>query len=88
VQALKDSELQRARAVSRAQFTAWPANAAKRARQARFLAGRGFSPEVIGRVLRGSHRPDDDPDAFRRRLWLSVTSRVSDGAEQHATFNG
>lgn len=58
--ALKESELQRARAVRERKFAAWPASAAERAKQARFLAGRGFSPEVIGRVLRGPATPDDD----------------------------
>jgi regulatory protein len=58
--ALKESELQRARAVRDRKFAAWPADAAERAKQARFLAGRGFSPEVIGRVLRGPTVPDDD----------------------------
>ena len=58
-QALKESELQRARAVRERKFADWPAGAAERAKQARFLAGRGFSPDVIGRVLRGPPDPDD-----------------------------
>jgi len=58
--ALKQSELQRARAVRERKFAGWPASAAERAKQARFLAGRGFSPEVIGRLLRGPADPDDD----------------------------
>lgn len=64
-QALKDSELQRARAVRERKFAPGPGpvDAAERARQARFLAGRGFSPEVIGRVLGRSGRADDEPDA-------------------------
>lgn len=62
-QALKDSELQRARAVRARKFAPGPVDAAERARQARFLAGRGFSPEVIGRVLGRSGRADDEPDA-------------------------
>ncbi|WP_371262164.1 regulatory protein RecX [Rhizobacter sp. Root404] len=60
-QALKDSELARARAVRERKFPMWPADAAERARQARFLAGRGFSPDVISRALRGASRPRD-PD--------------------------
>src|SRR5204863_8546062 len=60
-QALKDNELGRARAVRARKFAHWPANGAERARQARFLAGRGFSPEVIGRALRVPTR-DDGPD--------------------------
>ena len=51
-QALQDSELQRARAVLERKFAAPPASPAERAKRARFLAGRGFSPEVIARALR------------------------------------
>jgi len=51
-QALKESELQRACAVLARKFSQAPADQAERARQARFLAGRGFSPEVIARALR------------------------------------
>jgi regulatory protein len=51
-QALRDSELERARAVLARKFSAPPAGMAERAKQARFLAGRGFSPEVIARALR------------------------------------
>ena len=55
---LNDSELARARAVRARKFGAEPATeAAARARQMRFLAGRGFSADVIRRVLRGG---DDD----------------------------
>ncbi len=58
--ALRETELQRAHAVRERKFAGWPANPAERAKQARFLAGRGFSPEVIGRVLRGPAGPKDD----------------------------
>jgi regulatory protein len=51
-QALKDSELERACAVLARKFAHPPANQAERAKQGRFLAGRGFSPEVIARALR------------------------------------
>jgi len=51
-QALAASELQRAAAVRERRFQEPPKDAAERAAQARFLAGRGFSPEVIQRVLR------------------------------------
>lgn len=51
-QALKDSEFERACAVLDRKFAAPPASPAERAKQARFLAGRGFSPEVIARALR------------------------------------
>jgi regulatory protein len=63
-QALIDSELQRARTVRERKFAQAPASAAERARQARFLAGRGFSPDVIRSVLRGagdSAGASDDP---------------------------
>ena len=51
-QALVESELQRAAAVRERRFQEPPKDAAERAAQARFLASRGFSPEVIQRVLR------------------------------------
>ncbi len=49
---LRDTELERARAVWAARFSGRSTDAAERARQARFLAGRGFSGDVIHRVLR------------------------------------
>ena len=58
VEALKASELERATAVWRRKFGVAPADAAERARQSRFLAQRGFSPEVIARLMR--HTPADD----------------------------
>ena len=54
VQELKDSELARARNVWSRKFGQPAADAADRARQMRFLAGRGFSSEVIRRVVRGA----------------------------------
>lgn len=51
---LRDTELQRAREVHARKFTTPPASAEERARQMRFLAARGFSAEVIRRVLRGA----------------------------------
>jgi regulatory protein len=54
---LQSTELQRAREVWRRKFDALPTDAAQRARQARFLAARGFAGEVIRRVLNTS---DDD----------------------------
>jgi regulatory protein len=58
VNSLRATELDRARAVWLRKYgNAPPADAASRARQMRFLAGRGFDAEVIRRVLRGS---DDD----------------------------
>jgi regulatory protein len=54
VASLRDSELQRAHEVWCRKFGAAPADAAARARQARFLASRGFSGEVIRKVLGGA----------------------------------
>jgi regulatory protein len=53
VAALKDGELEAAREVWRRKFKALPPGAAERAKQARFLLGRGFSAEVITKLLRG-----------------------------------
>ena len=51
VASLRGSEAQRAREVWRRKFGALPADAAQRAKQARFLLARGFSAEVVRRVL-------------------------------------
>jgi len=50
---LKDSELEAARAIWRKKFGSAPSNARDKARQMRFLQGRGFSYDVIRRVLDG-----------------------------------
>jgi regulatory protein len=52
------SDLATARAVWAKKFAGPPGNAAERAKQTRFLAGRGFPLEVIRRVLGGC----DDED--------------------------
>jgi regulatory protein len=58
---LKDSELGRAREIWQRKFGAPAADAAGRAKQMRFLAGRGFSAEVIRRLLRqGGGGAEDD----------------------------
>lgn len=57
-QALRDSELERAGAVCSRKFPSLPTTAAEHAKQARFLAGRGFSPETIRRVLRRTWRAE------------------------------
>jgi regulatory protein len=69
--AVEGTELERARTVWRRRFGAGtgaatttgaaPISTADRARQARFLAGRGFSGDVIRRVVRDLD--DDDPDS-------------------------
>jgi regulatory protein len=53
VAALRETELQRAREVWRTKFDAAARDAGERAKQARFLAARGFGGEVIRRVLAG-----------------------------------
>lgn len=50
--ALAASELERAAAVRARRFAALPQGSAERAAQARFLAGRGFSPDVVHRLFR------------------------------------
>ena len=54
---LKDSELDTAREIWRRKFRGPPADAKDKARQMRFLQGRGFSLDTIRRVVGGS---DDD----------------------------
>ncbi len=61
VAALKDGELEAARAVWRRKFKALlPTDAAERAKQARFLLGRGFSTETITKLLRGLAKDEAD----------------------------
>jgi regulatory protein len=60
-QALRASEYERARDVWQRRYGAGgpPQDAATRVRQMRFLTGRGFSPDVIRRVLRAPAGADD-----------------------------
>lgn len=48
-----DDELTRARDIWRKKFKATPVDATERAKQARFLQSRGFSFEIIRRVIAG-----------------------------------
>jgi regulatory protein len=57
VAGLQATELQRAREVWRRRFGVLPQDVAQRAKQARFLAARGFGGDVIRRVL---NTPDDE----------------------------
>jgi len=57
VASLNASEFERAREVWRKKFGVLPEDAAQRAKQARFLAARGFGGEVVRRVL---NTPDDE----------------------------
>lgn len=59
---LKDSELARASAVWRQRFDALPQDQKERGKQGRFLMARGFSGEVVSRVLRGGAVPTDAVD--------------------------
>ena len=54
VQALRATELERARGVWRKKFGQAAGDPAERAKQARFLAARGFSTDVIARLLRSA----------------------------------
>jgi len=55
VQQLRGSEVERARDVWRKKFGSPPADAADRAKQQRFLAGRGFAGETIHKVVTGGN---------------------------------
>ncbi|WMY08819.1 recombination regulator RecX [Paraburkholderia phenoliruptrix] len=50
---LRETELARAQAVWRKKFGQLPQTPAERAKQARFLASRGFSGATIGKILKG-----------------------------------
>jgi regulatory protein len=60
--ALQASELERARAVWERKFMHASAGPAEQAKQARFLAGRGFSPDVVRQVLRAVGRGAGNAD--------------------------
>lgn len=50
---LRETELARAQAVWRKKYDRLPETPAERAKQARFLAARGFSQTIIGKILKG-----------------------------------
>ncbi len=56
---LKAGEYDAAREVWRRKFRVPPANAEERARQGRFLLGRGFNSEVVTRLLRSLSHGED-----------------------------
>lgn len=65
-QRLAETELERAREVRLRKFEQPPASAAEHARQARFLAGRGFSSAVVRQLMRQIGRqigPTTDTEA-------------------------
>lgn len=55
---LKAGEVEAARAVWKKKFGKLPRSLQERGKQARFLASRGFSAEVVHRVLKGSNQQD------------------------------
>ena len=59
-QALRESELERAREVWRRKYGSVAGDAAARVRQMRFLVARGFSADVVRRVVRGAAEPGID----------------------------
>ncbi|HSW20115.1 MAG TPA: recombination regulator RecX [Ramlibacter sp.] len=59
VASLKDTELARARAVWLRKFDGPARDASERARQARFLAARGFGGEIIRKVISGGGGDDE-----------------------------
>ncbi|WP_369806872.1 recombination regulator RecX [Limnohabitans sp. B9-3] len=54
VQAMRSTELERAREVWRKKFGEPPEDQAARAKQIRFLVSRGFAPEVVRKVVAGA----------------------------------
>lgn len=50
----RDSELDRARAIWQKKFGVRPADASEKAKQIRFMQGRGFAQEIIQEVMRGA----------------------------------
>lgn len=56
VASLQESELTRARALWERRFATPPVDARESARQTRFLLARGFSGDVVGKVIRESRR--------------------------------
>ena len=62
VASLQSTEWARAHAVWARRFGSVAADAKERARQARFLAARGFGGEVVGRIVRGATPPEPDEE--------------------------
>lgn len=61
-QALQQTELARATEVWRRKYGSSAPDAAGRVRQMRFMVGRGFSPDVVRRVIRGDGQTTDSAD--------------------------
>ena len=60
---LAETEWARASALRERRFARAPRDAAERAAQSRFLAARGFSPELVHRLMRQLRSPRRDDDA-------------------------
>lgn len=58
--AQRDSELERAQEVWKKKFGSSPADATERARQMRFLQGRGFAQDVIRNTVPGENHPQSE----------------------------
>ena len=54
VQAMRSTELARAREVWRKKFGEPPVDPVARLKQVRFLVSRGFSPEVVRKIVAGT----------------------------------
>jgi regulatory protein len=61
-QGLQQTELLRAQEVWRKKYCGAASDAAGRVRQMRFMAGRGFSLDVVRRVVQAGGTDDDEPD--------------------------
>jgi regulatory protein len=61
-QGLQQTELLRAQEVWRKKYSGAATDAAGRVRQMRFMAGRGFSLDVVRRVVQAGGTDDDEPD--------------------------
>lgn len=61
---LADSELARAHAVWRRKFETLPATSQERAKQARFLLGRGFSAGIVASLFRREAGGENEPDCL------------------------
>lgn len=77
---LEGSEVDRAREVWRKKFSSPPADAAERAKHARFLAARGFGGDTISRVLRAARGSGPLSDGGHGPHAHSGTDADTDGA--------
>lgn len=57
---LKDTDLEAARTIWRRKFGKAPASAAERARQMRFMQGRGFALDTILKIIRSAGADDEN----------------------------